>query len=388
MDSGKSASSKDSGYYTHSTNGQSSHSKKGSSGYSKQSLRPFHYEQLWLCCQCDLFGPGAMSLWNNQCPQCGKLRCDTCHVEPVKVWSGRGGTPVPSSRPRAKQTTTSATNHALQPLYSKSTCQNPQLAIQASTSVVGSAETLETNDSDTEFSICYIDPQFLVKNSFGRTMIAEEQNIAQNSVPSASLSPDSSEFLAIFTDASNESGASHTESGVDTSSNSSSDDDDDDETIVEDTWESLTIRNLNAGIFAACDQNVQLATILISEVHAILESWSYQGGRSHASGTSGGNGTNFSGTFGGDVAGNTSGVSSGQPAKRSLDGENTSDRPLKQQKTETSDGGLEISPTDGPTTFACHFFKKNPTRYNMWANKKYKNCRHPKIPKNDLRRIK
>lgn len=52
---------------------------------------------------------------------------------------------------------------------------------------------------------------------------------------------------------------------------------------------------------------------------------------------------------------------------------------VKSKDVDTRPGGLG---------FACHFYKRDPTKYNHHSNKKYQNCPIANIPPNQLRRIK
>jgi hypothetical protein len=49
-----------------------------------------------------------------------------------------------------------------------------------------------------------------------------------------------------------------------------------------------------------------------------------------------------------------------------------------------------LKPASGEAmpTFACHFFKKDPNKYNPWTDMKYRTCVRPSVPYDDVRRIK
>jgi hypothetical protein len=142
-------------------------------------------------------------------------------------------------------------------------------------------------------------------------------------------------------------------------------------------------------ILAACIHSLELATTIILQVHGILENSAHSSVRSHASATHG-EVASGSGAGSGSGRGN-SGTSHGNSGKRSNGNGQASDRPAKQQRVvaENRVGGTGLLSGSLPT-FACHFCKKDPTKYNFWADPspKYKNCPHPSIPHNDLRRIK
>ncbi|CZR63706.1 uncharacterized protein PAC_13603 [Phialocephala subalpina] len=62
----------------------------------------------------------------------------------------------------------------------------------------------------------------------------------------------------------------------------------------------------------------------------------------------------------------------------------TSRRPKANNRVPLASGSL----TPRSPTFACHFFKKDPKKYNGYVSRKYMNCIHPHILESDLHRLK
>ncbi|KAF8863096.1 hypothetical protein BDZ45DRAFT_148462 [Acephala macrosclerotiorum] len=216
-------------------------------------------------------------------------------------------------------------------------------------------------------------------------------SLAKDFAPHQISSPRSPDQSGVFTD---ENSSTATDMDWDTDSQESGDDDA--EMEPECIYERIMLQHLDLCISTACRHNLSLAAILIPQIHAVVRSGNYSGRRytTSAAGSGGetdagdGNGSSSSRAAGPssnqDAA--TCGISNGQSGKRSRE-PNDPGRPNKRQRKPPEEGTppTDAALDDGPT-FACHFYKRDPDKYNNRRNRKYTNCPHPTIPHNDLRR--
>ncbi|KUJ19001.1 uncharacterized protein LY89DRAFT_509611 [Mollisia scopiformis] len=356
------------------TTGRNSKSGKGAYHKSHSAHGPqTHTELFWSCCNCELSALPNPS-WHDQCPKCAKVRCDSCLVEWIKVrtdlsdkYSGTGA-----------RDSTFPSSGILSPSYKLSTESGTGIDTLSVVNTEGKLFKLSLTSTST--SLCIDQPLVDKGNPLSTSTGTIGSGFAQNLISASTLSPASSKSLDVFTDNNN------TPNTITDNSERSYSSDDDTEVDSDELWKSRFIRTLDHCVLAACSHDLKLAALLIRKIHTIVGNWSRNGIWSHTPGASGGEGSGASGSMIG------SGFSSGGPfnhhsEKRPLDGENVSDRPTKQSKISSGTEELEMNTSPKSPTFACHFYKKDPRKFNFRTNSKYKNCPHPSIPPNALRRI-
>ncbi|CZR55762.1 uncharacterized protein PAC_05650 [Phialocephala subalpina] len=400
-------------YHSHRSHGHGSSSwKRDKSWRRERRKRPYTYENFWFCCNCELLGPGPLPLWIDHCPQCCMLRCKTCIVERVKGYVDRGfGSSTGSAKsfnPIFLTLGIPPTSHSSNPLPAAHTITEGKAAHLNSRSNALTSTSVEFTGKESQIDVpsagvtspC-LDPQLLLVKDpqWSGPMIAGQLDLAQNFSPSASSSPRSSNSSSFLTK-----GTEFSDSDTDEDVESSSWFSDDAELDSEDPDESIILQNLNLCITTAFRNNLDLAAALIPQVHAIVGNWTRNGcilttaapggGGNAAAGywsRTGGDGSSgrnpAASSNGGGLTSGGTGPFSGQLGKRSRepsDG-NSSNQSNKRQR-EHDDGTLMGDTASGePPTFACHFYKKDPQKYNRRI-RKYTNCHRPRIPHNDLRR--
>ena len=169
-------------------------------------------------------------------------------------------------------------------------------------------------------------------------------------------------------------------------------DSEDESTAVstEDEAKIMIMQTLGSCVFSACSHDLTFAATLIPQIHSLVYGWTYSdnGNYTTAVGTSSGRDSSNSRGGSSSTPSGISGTStSGKRARKSDKGE-SSGRSERRRKVSINLEPQQNSPPRALPTFACHFHSNCPKKYNFQHGLKYKNCPHPSVPHNDLRRIK